>query len=246
MYMAWSSDSRSLLVHQAGALFRVDMDAQGRFLDLGAESLAYRAPAWSPDGNSTAFVVTEAEGHFLYVGRTDGSQRRAVASIQGIGAFQWSPGGDRLAVGQSLNEGDPLLQDIRVVEVETGNSRTLVEGPVMAFFWSPDGSRLAYVTTNTDGTAFQWRVVDAATGEDRKVADFFPSSDQVILLTYFDQYAYSHQVWSPDSRYLVFAGTLVDGAAADAQTSQVFVLDVDGFEPPLALAAGLLASWSQG
>jgi TolB protein len=102
------------------------------------------------------------------------------------------------------------------------------------------------VTTNADGTAFQWRVVDTATGEDRTVADFFPSSDQVIWLTYFDQYAYSHQVWSPDSRYLVFAGTLVEGDAAEGQGSRVFVLDVDGSEPPLALAAGLLASWSQG
>jgi TolB protein len=144
-----------------------------------------------------------------------------------------------------LNEGDPLLQDIRVVEVATGDSRTLVEGTVIAFFWSPDGSRLAYVTTNAGGTALQWRVVDAATGEDREVADFFPSSDLLIWLTYFDQYAYSHQVWSPDSRYLVFAGTLANENAAGGRASQVFVLDVDGAEPPLALAEGLLASWSQ-
>ncbi len=246
MYMSWSSDSRSLLVHQGTGLFRVDMDAQSRLLDLEAESLAYRAPAWSPDGISTAFVVTEAGEHVLYVGRFDGSRRRAVAVIQGIGAFQWSPQGDRLAVGQSMNEGDPLLQDLRVVDVETGESLTLVEGMVMAFFWSPDGSRLAYVTTNSEATAFQWRVVDAVTGEDRRVADFFPSSDQVIWLTYFDQYAHSHQVWSPDSRYLVFAGTLAEGNAADGQTSQVYVLDVGGAEPPLALATGLLASWSQG
>ena len=245
LYMSWSSDSRSLLVHQSTGLFRVDMDAQGRLLDLEAESLAYRAPAWSPDGNSTAFVVTEADRHVLYVGRFDGSRRREVAEVQGIGAFQWSPEGDRLAIGQSMNEGDPLLRDIRVVDIESGDGMTLVEGTVMAFFWSPDGSRLAYVTTNTEGTAFQWRVVDAATGADRKVADFFPSSDQVIWLTYFDQYAYSHQVWSPDSRYLVFAGTLAE-TTGDAQTSRVYVLDVDGAEPPLALATGLLASWSQG
>jgi len=246
MYMSWSSNSRSLLVHLADGLFRVDMDAQGRLLDLEAESLVYRVPAWSPDDNSTAFIVTEAKGHVLYVGRFDGSLRRAVATIQGIGAFQWSPQGGHLAVGQSLNEGDPLLRDIRVVEVETGDSRTLVEGAVMAFFWSPDGSQLAYVTTNATSTALQWRVVDVVTGEDRKVADFFPSSDQVIWLTYFDQYRYSHQVWSPDSRYLVFTGTLVEGDAADGQASQVFVLDVDGSEPPLALATGLLASWSHG
>ena len=152
-------------------------------------------------------------------------------------------------MGQSLDESDPLLRVIQVVDVNTGESTPLFQGQVLAFFWSPDGTRIAFVTGSNDGTAFPWRIADLSTGEDRSVADFHPSGDQLVLLSYFDQYALSHRVWSPDSRSLVFAGTLAeDGPSSQANgtPSQVFVVDAEGNSPPQAIAEGTMATWSNG
>ena len=247
LYLAWSRDSKSLLVHWSSGLFRVDMDATERQLNLEADSPNYRAPAWSPSSDSTAFLVSERGRETLYVARSDGSQRRALGLIEGFGAFLWAPQGNRLAVGQSLDSDEPLLQDIQVIDVESGTAQTLVQRPVLAFFWSPDGSKIAYVAVNDSQPPFQWRVVDLDTGQDTKVADFHPSSDQLMLLAFFDQYAPSHQVWSPDSRHLVFAGLLADGASEGGEenpVSGVFVLDAEGDAPPQVVALGLLATWS--
>jgi hypothetical protein len=35
------------------------------------------------------------------------------------------------------------------------------------------------------------------------------------MLTFFDQYAYSNSLWSPDSRYLVLTGQLTPANDAD-------------------------------
>ena len=136
-----------------------------------------------------------------------------------------------------------------MVDVATQETVSLVtrEAPVMAFFWSPDGSKIALVTPNASRNAFQWEVVDSRTGATIRVVEFIPSSDLLTVLAFFDQYAYSHQVWSPDSRYLVFTGSLA-GAGSDASqgrsVSQVFVVDVERSLFPVPLDDGFLASWS--
>ena len=247
LYLAWSNDSQSLLVHRQDELLRVDIEAPGRSLNLEAHSSGYRAPGWSPTGDTIAFLEADEDGETLYVARFDGSRRRALARLRGMASFLWAPQGNRLAIGQSPDGNDPFLQDIQVIDVTTGEVLPLVQRPILAFFWSPDGSRVAYVTTNNGETALQWRVVEVRTGQDTKLVDFHPSSDQLTLLAFFDQYAYSHQVWSPDSSRLVFAGALAEGADPgdeEGPISQIFVLDADGNAPPQAIAPGLLASWS--
>ena len=241
LYLTWSGDSQSILIHMGEDLLRMDLDAPGRLLNLEADSSMYRAPAWSPVSDSTAFLESQGGVETLYVARADGSKRKPVTRVQGTASFLWAPDDNRLAVGQSLDTEDPFLQDIRVIDVETAEQRLLVERPVMSFFWSPDGSKIAYVTLSKDTVALQWRVVDSRTGEDSKVVDFQPSPDQLTLLAFFDQYALSHQVWSPDSRQLVFSGALTGDADG---ASRIFVVGVEAGASPRALANGFLATWS--
>ncbi len=241
LYLTWSGDSQSLLIHNGEDLLRMDLDAPDRLLNLEADSAMYRSPAWSPVSDSTAFLESQGGVETLYVARADGSKRKPVTRVQGTASFLWAPDGNRMAVGQSLDTEDPFLQDVRVIDVETAEQRLLVERPVMSFFWSPDGSKIAYVTLSDDAVALQWRVVDTRTGEDSKVVDFQPSPDQLTLLAFFDQYALSHQVWSPDSRQLVFSGALTGNAD---EGSQIFVVGVEAGASPRALARGFLATWS--
>ena len=88
----------------------------------------------------------------------------------------------------------------------------------MAYFWSPDGSRLAYVALSKKAGILRWTVLNVVNGERWPLVDFIPSRDQLTIFQFFDQYAYSHSPWSPDSRSLVFAGKLVDGAVPVSAT----------------------------
>ena len=250
LYLAWAHDSRSLLLHWGTQLLRVSVDAPGAPARVGAASPGYRAPAGSPTTDLIAYVDADEAGRgSLYTARFDGSGRTPLAQTDGFSSFLWAPQGDRIAIGQSRDPADPFLQEVQVVDVATQETVSLVtrEAPVMAFFWSPDGSKIALVTPNASRNALQWEVVDSRTGATMRVVEFIPSSDLLMVLAFFDQYAYSHQVWSPDSRYLVFTGSLAgagSGAGQGRRVSQVFVVDVERSLSPVPLDDGFLASWS--
>lgn len=246
LYFSWSSDSESLLVHKDGELLRVDLDAPERLLPLGATSEGYRAPAWSPTGDNIVFISDTGEAKTLYFARFDASKRRELAQIDGMASFVWSPLGDKLAVGQSYDDTDPFLKDISIIDISSGQSSKVFEGSVISFFWSPDATKMAFVTTSDDGNALQWRVIDISSGSIVSLVDFYPSSDQLIFLTFFDQYAVSNNLWSPDSESLVFAGKLVNSAESIEENSlnKIFILDANGSREPRILTSGRLASWS--
>jgi TolB protein len=128
---------------------------------------------------------------------------------------------------------------------------TLSEKLVVCFFWSPDGKYIAYLTptlesgegdvsslgytSHVSDTKIQrgsflleLRVVDITTKEDRRLATFTPTFlflDQ--FLPFFDQYALSHRVWSPDSTAVVLPITNADNSR------QVTVFNLDGTVTPV-------------
>ena len=250
LYLAWSQDAQSLLLHRQSNILRVDLDAPGTAFPMGPPSIDYRAPSWSPTSDAMAFLITDDGGNgALYTARFDGSRRTALATTRGFASFLWAPQGERIAIGHSLDPADRTLHEVQVVDVDTKESVTLAaqEEPVLAFFWSPDGSMIALVTPNASRDSLQWQVVDSHTGATKKVVEFNPSSDLLTVLVYFDQYTQSHQVWSPDSRYLLFTGTIPEpgsNAGTGQRASQVFVVEVEGNRPPIPIDEGHLASWS--
>ena len=250
IYLAWSGDSRSLLLHQGPDLFRVDVDTPEALFQVGAPSRGYRAPAWSPKTDMMAFIAAGVGGKgTLDTSRLDGSDTSSLAQTAGFVSFLWSPQGDRIAIGQSFDPTASYVRDIRVVNIDTRETVAVTAGetPILAFFWSPDGSKIALVMPSADGESLRWQVVDSRTGTTIGAVDFLPSSNLVTALSYFDQYAYSLQVWSPDSSHIVFTGAaprpgdVIDG---ERLISQVFVWKVEGRTPPAPIDQGYLASWS--
>jgi TolB protein len=81
-------------------------------------------------------------------------------------------------------------------------------------------------------------VVEVDSGEKRQLTVFEPSN--VFLnqfLPFFDQYALSHRLWSPDSEALVVPMQDDDGR------DFIVVVPVDGSEP-VTIAHGVAAFWS--
>lgn len=234
LYHVWSPDGRYILVHRRGQLLLHDTQDRST-LDLDADSLRYRVPAFSPDGDRIAYVVEEGGIGRLVTSKLDGTDRVTLMDVPGEAAFAWSPAGGRIAVAvRTLSR--PSYDSLYVVDEDgTGSDEPLVRGSMAAFYWSPDGSRLAYVAI---GDLFEWHVADPATRETRLLTSFIPTPDFLTHLQFFEQFAPSHIVWSADSTKLVFAGVL-----DRSESPQVWVVDVAGNEAPRPVAEARLAFW---
>ncbi len=84
-----------------------------------------------------------------------------------------------------------------------------------------------------------WHVLDMVTGQHQVLTTFEPNESFLSLIQYFDQYAQSIAVWSPDSRSLVYTGTPFGGS------NGVYVIDTQAANPQAVyVGSGDFAIWS--
>ncbi|MCC7103585.1 MAG: PD40 domain-containing protein [Chloroflexi bacterium] len=258
LYSAWAPDASALLLHigsgsRPAAAHDLSIASVGRS-SLNIQRLAvtptdFRAPAWSSDG-SMAFAVTVGGQTLLSVQRQGASAAARVATLGPEPVFLWSPGGDHLAVS-SRSAGQPLMyQGVDVIKSDGSERTRVTDQEVAAYFWSPDGKRLAFTSLDPNQRALAWFVCDADGKNRRQIATYLPTDDQVFLFAFFDQFAQSHAVWSPDGRYIVYAGALPGPVSANpddnsdaVERGQIFIATVDGNVPPRAIADGSIALW---
>lgn len=258
LWTAWSSDSSRLLVHRGAEHFIVRADS-GAADALAVEPAPYRVPAWKPPSDApTVIVPSGASEYAVRTGAPAGGGLAMDAPIAQVGAnaaFSWSPDGARIAIADLaapiLYRGSPMLvyRRLTALNADARTPTARIGGNLLAHFWSPNGAKIAYVEIADAGGRLRWRLLDAASGESFDLAEFAPSADQLTMFQFFDQYAHSHSLWSPDSRYLTFAGRLADAASAaslsaQSRQSRVYVVDTGPTRAAEAVADGVLGVWS--
>lgn len=157
--------------------------------DRGEES----GPVWAPDGERLAFVRAGEEGTDIWtVGRDGSGLRRVTDDPEREHDLAWSPTGDRIAFLSARNG----HQDVYVVDVRSGAVEQLTSetNPPDEYrwrpAWSPDGEHIAYVSNRSSHWQQDLWLVDAGTGESRKV------TSKLDVMT--------SPVWSPDGRHIAF------------------------------------------
>lgn len=226
----------------------------------------FQAPGISHDSRYLAYAEDSGGATSALTVLDTASGERTAYQEAGSLALSWSPTEPKIAYVEGEVEGHPFWGPLHLLDVSTGESRVIAGQTVLAFFWSPDGRSIAYFTLNQDrgdeeinvsvpslqrvglGTApppqpVQQRgllslvVVDVATGRGMRLLDFEPTGVFITqFLPYYDQYALSHRIWSPDSQAIVLpiredsGGTIVVVPTAGAR--------------PYRLAEGEIAFWS--
>ena len=135
--IAWSPGRAQLLalaLNREGtdfSLVRIDADS-GRTKTI-APSAGFTF-AWLGDGDSIAYLTFEDQDASLWVANADGDEARRLASNVAL-QFAASADGEQIAFRRSRAQ--DLLEELWVVDVETGDERRL-PGPPLPDFLTPD------------------------------------------------------------------------------------------------------------
>lgn len=252
LYYSWAPSGEAMLWNRNATdvlVYDVAMDEEGDRIDITPGP--FQAPGWSTtDRFLYARVDRDAEEIALTV--TDDSGDADITSFVNGTFFNWSPLGDKVAFTTGV---ELPLNSVRVIDEDGGNEQRFSEVPnVVAFFWSPDGNKLAIVGAEQTGATEQtvstrrqqatvrlvWYVADIDSGEVTRLSTFFATPEQSYLLSFFDQYAQSHRVWSPDSRHIVYADT-----GPEFDNPRVFLLDTENpDDAPVLLKEGVIGVFS--
>ena len=245
-YMAWSPDGQYLLHHLVDAVDLVDTRNDLERASLDARSISFRTPAWSPDSRQMAFVDGSVGADTLVITDVQGNSKIEVDRVSILTVFLWSPSANEIAYTEltpARSLGIPTYGGLAVFDVDSDETRQITNREIAAFFWSPDGSMVAYVGIDRPTATISWYVNDRSGKAEKKLTDFVPSSEQLfVMFAFFDQYAYSNNLWSPDGRSLVYSARDPDANGTGGSTIQV--VSIDGASPPRVIAPGHLAFWS--
>jgi TolB protein len=246
-YFAWSPAGDELVAHVgANRLDVLSPLPQGPDPEALAPSPGlFRAPQWL-DGGVVSVLERSGGAEVAFI--TRGGDETPIARVQGIVQFEASRDGRLLAVMSFLPDGgdsvsvlfqtDEALPTNRlhVVDTATGEATQVTTEPALAFFWSPDGSKLLVMGLAGEPGQVRWSVWEDGVATPGPA--FRPSATWIAeFLPFFDQYAQSMRLWSPDSSAYAFAGRIGDDTG-------IWVAPADGGEPAL-VSDGSWVSWSQ-
>ncbi|WP_420632305.1 TolB family protein [Candidatus Leptofilum sp.] len=264
LYWQWTANSEQMLIHSgfSGEASRLELiSAVG---DGTGDSIAppgfFQAPGISADGRYLAYAEVMTGNSSLVVVDTE-SETTVQERHAGLVALAWNPAANQLAF---TNGTDPdstnFIGPLRLLDAATGEVELISNEPILAFFWSPDGRYLAAISTlrRGDGDINAWLdgkgalgkpnqqqnlpqlrllVYDLMVDEGRVLFNFVPTfTFATQFLPFFDQYALSHRLWSPDSSALVLP-MLEDGR------NQIYIINVATGQKRF-LAEGTMPFWS--
>ncbi len=193
-----------------------------------------QSPAWSPDGETIAFLRSVERGSELVLIPAGGGAERRLANLNGKGEqISWSPDGRYVAAEDSGGPGEPA--GIFLISTQTGRRIRLTSAWRAADHFpafSPGGDMLAFARGSADHTIFV-TAVDAngeAVGEPRQVSagshyvgglDWTADGEEIVFGVFSE--AEWWQLWNVD---------------ATQGPSQAEPLGLAGWQPALGMRAG--------
>ncbi len=249
---------------RSGGIALIDLDGEEQTGNLAIPG-NFQAPDIGRDGRYWAFAEEAAGGQSALVVLDTTSGERQSHAQAGSMALSWSPLYDLVAFTHGASAQHPW-GPLHLLDVATGEVRLLSNQTVLAFFWSPDGRSIALITLGRDGNnddsyagapnkvsrtsrvgtapvqqsgeaPLVLSVIDVITGQGLRLLNFAPTGLYVSqFLPFFDQYALSHRIWSPDGSSLVLP-------VAEEGGGVILVVPAGGGRP-FRLAEGEIAFWS--
>ncbi|NNF64472.1 MAG: hypothetical protein HKN07_09445 [Acidimicrobiia bacterium] len=236
-YFAWHSTAEQMLVHIGTSRLEL-LDITGEITPIDALPGAFQAPSWQ---NGVQLYVRDV-GDRQEMVLDEGGDQTVVTTYTTASFFTLSPDGKSVAYRVSGDSDEGVISaafrqatdQLQVFDAATGTSVAVSDKLVVAFWWSPDSKKLLYLDL-LDSGGLQWHVWDGIESTDH--ATFLPSPTFARdFLPFFDQYALSMTLWSPDSNAYAFPGVI------DSEVG-IWVQELGETEPSL-VGDGVFVGWS--
>jgi len=205
------------------------------------------SPAWSPDGKWLAFAADRGNKRQIHLIDPRGGEAWPLTEEEdGVGGFQWSPDGRRIAFTRSEPESDSdkkrvetygafavedaeyRMSHLWMVELpdtrETAEAVRLTESSdftVSGFSWSPDGRQIAF-GHRPDPLINSWL------GADISVLDV--DSREIRLLVDAEG-SQSNPTWSPDGQWIAYQASAPDVTSAFYLNGLFYKIPAEGGTP---------------
>jgi hypothetical protein len=239
-YFSWNPAGDGTVAHVgADRLDTVATDGATEALDVVPG--VFQAPQWTAQG-IVAAVRDDDEQRIVRI--QDGTVEHLVEAGGSV-IFGVSDSGRYLAVQSfdaATNSVSVALVDepvapnrLQVVDLESGDLTSVTEGPAVGFFWSPTLDRLLIIEAEGQVGNLALSVWD--NGEVRSGPSFTVAPQWFSeFLPFYDQYAQSMSLWSPDASAYAFIG-------AYESERGIFIANVDDGSVT-RLADGSWVAWS--
>lgn len=197
-------------------------------------------PQFSPDGQFLSFISTRDNGRQVYKMHLNGGEAQKVTAAEnGVGSFQWSPDGSRIAYTMTdpktdeertreRERMDVMIVDrdfkfarIYVHDMEAGEAKAIYADDLhtTSFSWSPDGETIVFAHQPTP------RIDDRYKMDISTVAADSGSVSSLVAREGTDGSPH----FTPDGNYVVF--TSHGGQLEGIGIQDVFVVSASGGEP---------------
>jgi hypothetical protein len=236
LFFNWTPSGDRVLIHvgskadPTGRLIVRDPLGEGEDVLFDRPPGSFCAPVFC--AGRAVYALRRADGASdVVVSDTDGGDPQLLLNRRGLLAIAPAPGGlPWIAVSAApRGEGTPY-RGIDLVHVRSGEVRPVSTADCLAFFWSPRGDYVLYAVVDSDANCLLWHRVSVDGGPPVGLGSFWPTRDILFYLHFFDQYAQSHPIISPDGRWVAFAGYPAGGGQADlSNPPRIYLKDV--YEP---------------
>jgi hypothetical protein len=257
LYFNWSPGGERLFVHAGepaapGRLVARDVLGDGDDAVMPRPPGNFCAPVYAGDRAVYAVADPDTDRSEVVTSRPDGEDARTLARHAGLVAVLAAPGRPWVAVASSPHGARGTYAGIDLVHLYTDETVRLTDMACVAFFWLPGTTDLLVATIDDPAawaheaergqTVTLWKVTPGG-GDRVHLATFAPTRDTLYHLRYFEQFADSHPMVSPDGRWLVYAGyPWSDGMADLSQGPRIWRKDLhQPHDPPCAIASGVFA-----
>lgn len=235
-YLSWNPSGRQMLVHVGmDRLDRLAID--GTLTTVEDRPGTFSAPVWTSNGRTLVYASENGGGQRLVAYDLDADRGEALVRFDGTITFVVSPDGRRVAF--QVVRDQTVVVPLSVIDRRTGAIERVQTGFAVAFFWSPEGAKLLSMLPELveDRVWFRWGVWEG--GSSFTTERFSPSLEfSRDYLQFFEQYAQSMSLWSPDGSAFVYAGSSESGETG------VWIQPASSDTAPVQVADGVFATWS--
>ena len=252
VWINWN-ENNLLSVHRRSKRLIFDINNSiTNLINTNEVSPFYRLDAWgSLDATSNdIYSVFQKDAKFKHIIKSDISNNtfEFINSSEDYPLINVSPDKLYLSVLKSKIHPTALYDSFLLYKTKDMSEIIEITNAPVGYFWSPDSSKISLFTASQNNGYYDLYILNIENLELKKIFTLKLSTDQLEMIIFSDQFAQSHNIWSPDSSKLLISGNLffnnIDDEIIDKNSNVILISDLDSNPKSEILFDGSIAYWT--